>query len=96
MAKIKHVYDIVIAVEMDPAGVRATGAVPIIEPNGKSFCPLGKMRAGVVLDDDAEDREAEVKAIRTACHFFKEQNPEWKDSLLHGLSPELSKRTLVP
>ena len=95
MSKIKSTFDIVIAIEMDPAGVRAAGYDPIIEPNGKSYCPLGEMRASAVLPDDTPAKDVERKAVATACFFFKQRNPEWADSKLVGLSPELLRESLV-
>lgn len=96
MSKIRHTYDLVIAIEMQPAAVLlTTGNEAIIEPNGKSYCELGKMRASAVVAEDVSDADARRKAIATACFFYKKDNPEWAEAKLVGLSPELVKRSLV-
>lgn len=93
--RIKFVYDLILAVEMAPAAVLVTGNEPLIEPNGKSYCELARKRAGVVVDSDTPEKDAIAKAIRTAAFFFKQDNPEWKDSRIVGLSPERVKAVLV-
>lgn len=105
MPKIKHTFDVVIAVEKSPAQVAelqnacallgVDAPDHIVAPNGRSFAILGEMRASTVVDSEVSNDEAERKAVRTACFFFKQNNPEWADDRLHGLDPELVKRSLV-
>lgn len=94
MNKTKFTFDLVVAVEMEPEQVREHGYSPIEAPNGKTFCPLGEMRASAIVEGDDEN-EARRKAIRTGCYFFKQQHPEWEGELLHGLDAELVRRSLV-
>lgn len=95
-SKIRHTFDVCVAVEMAPAAIRLVSDIdPVIEPNGRSFLPLGEMRASTVVEDTVSDADAVRKVIKTACYWYKQQNPDWADSRLVGLSPELVKRGLV-
>jgi hypothetical protein len=94
--KIRWTFDIVLAVEMAPAAIRAfSDQEPLVEPNGKSYFVLAEKRASCVLPDSATETEAVKKAVGTAAFFYKQDNPEWADSPIRGLSPELVKRSLA-
>lgn len=94
--KIKWTFDLVLAVEMAPAAIKAfSNQEPLVEPNGKSYYVLGEKRASCVLPDDATEADAVKKAVGTAAFFFKKDNPEWADSPIRGLSPELVRRGLA-
>jgi hypothetical protein len=93
--KVRYTYDVVLAVEMAPAAIEMFGVEPVIEPNGRSYFVLGEKRASCVLPDDATEAEAVRKCVATAAFFYKNDNPEWADSPIRGLSPDLIKRSLV-
>lgn len=94
--RIRWTMDIVLAVEMDPnAIVTLFGQEPVIEPNGRSYYVLAEKRASCVLPADATEAEAARKCVATAAYWYKQENPEWADSPIRGLSPELVKRSLA-
>lgn len=93
--KIKSVFEVVIGVEMSPEGVKLVGGDGSMEPNGKHYLILDKVKAGTVTLSDEEPGAIQAKAVRTACYFYKQNNPDWADSHLVGLSPSLVKQALV-
>lgn len=92
---VKFTYDVLLAVEMHPTDIYAMGEEPLIEPNGRVYLPLQEWRAGAVVDDDVDESEARRKAIRTACFYFKAENPDWQEHLLVGLSPDLVRASVL-